>query len=149
MAVFMQNNAGFQVQVSAAYVDLTNHVQSITINRNYDELEVTAMGSLGRQYVAGLETSTIAIDFLNDDATASVMQTLNTLVGTNAAFKICQTTIAGTPSTATISATNPLYTGLVLINKLTPVAGKVGDISMQSVTFTVSGAITVASTGTW
>ena len=149
MAVFMQNNAGFQVQVSSAYVDLTNHVQSITINRNYDELEVTAMGSLGRQYVAGLETSTIAIDFLNDDATASVMQTLNTLVGTNAAFKICQTTVAGSPSTATISAANPLYTGLVLVNKLTPVAGKVGDISMQSVTFTVSGAITVSPTGTW
>ena len=149
MAVFMQNNAGFQIQVSSAYVDLTNHVQSITINRNFDELEVTAMGSSGRQYVAGLETSTIAIDFLNDDATASVMQTLNSLVATNAAFKICQTTVAGSPSTATISATNPLYTGLILVNKLTPVAGKVGDISMQSLTFTVSGAITVASTGTW
>lgn len=145
----MQNNAGFQIQVSSAYVDLTNHVQSITINRNFDELEVTAMGSSGRQYVAGLEVSTIAVDFLNDDATASVMQTLNTLVGTNAQFKICQTTISGTPSTATISATNPLYTGLVLVNKLTPVAGKVGDIAMQSLTFTVSGAITVSPTGTW
>jgi hypothetical protein len=145
----MQNNAGFQIQVSSAYVDLTNHVQSITINRNFDELEVTAMGSTGRQYVAGLEVSTIAVDFLNDDAASSVMQTLNTLVGTTAAFKICQTTIPGSPSTATISATNPLYTGLVLVNKLTPVAGKVGDISMQSLTFTVSGAITVAPTGTW
>jgi hypothetical protein len=149
MPVFMQNNAGFQIQVSSAYVDLTNHVQSITINRNFDELEVTAMGATGRQYVAGLETSTIAIDLLNDDATSSVMQTLNTLVGTTAAFKICQTTVAGSPSTATISATNPLYTGLVLVNKLTPVVGKVGDISIQSLTFTVSGAITVASTGTW
>jgi hypothetical protein len=149
MAVFMQNNAGFQIQVSSAYVDLTNHVQSITINRNFDELEVTAMGATGRQYVAGLETSTIAIDLLNDDATSSVMQTLNTLVGTTAAFKICQTTVAGSPSTATISATNPLYTGLVLVNKLTPVVGKVGDISIQSLTFTVSGAVTVASTGTW
>ena len=149
MAVFMQNNAGFQIQVSSAYVDLTNHVQSITINRNFEELEVTSMGASGRQYVSGLEVSTIAVDFLNDDATASVMQTLNTLVGTNAAFKICQTTVAGSPSTATISATNPLYTGLLLVNKLTPIAGKVGDISMQSLTFTVSGAITVASTGTW
>jgi len=149
MAVFMQNNAGFQIQVSSAYVDLTNHVQSITINRNFEELEVTSMGSSSRQYVSGLEVSTIAVDFLNDDATASVMQTLNTLVGTNAAFKICQTTVAGSPSTATISATNPLYTGLLLVNKLTPVAGKVGDISMQSLTFTCSSAITVSPTGTW
>ena len=149
MAIFLNNNAGFQIQVSAAYVDLTNHVKSITINRTFDELEVTAMGDTGHKFVAGLEASTIAVDFFNDTATASVLQTLNTLVGTSAAFKICQTTVPGTPSTATISATNPLYSGLVLVNKLTPVNGTVADISMQSLTFTVNGAITVASTGTW
>ena len=149
MSIFMQNNAGFQLQVSSAYVDLTNHVKSLTINRNFDELDVTAMGNSGHTFIAGLESSTISVDLYNDDATSSVMATLNTLVGTNAAFKICQTTVPGTPSTATISATNPLYTGLILVNKLTPVAGKVGDVAMQSLTFTVSGAITVASTGTW
>jgi len=149
MAIFLNNNAGFQIQVSAAYVDLTNHVKSITINRTFDELEVTAMGDTGHKFVAGLEASTIAVDFFNDTATASVLQTLNTLIGTSAAFKICQTTVPGSPSTATISATNPLYSGLVLVNKLTPVNGTVADISMQSLTFTVNGAITVASTGTW
>ena len=149
MAIFLNNNAGFQIQVSSAYVDLTNHVKSITINRTFDELEVTAMGDTGHKFVAGLEASTIAVDFFNDTATASVLQTLNTLVGTSAAFKICQTTVPGSPSTGTISATNPLYSGLVLVNKLTPVNGTVADISMQSLTFTVNGAITVASTGTW
>ena len=149
MAIFLNNNAGFQIQVSSAYVDLTNHVKSITINRTFDELEVTAMGDTGHKFVAGLEASTIAVDFFNDTATASVLQTLNTLVGTSAAFKICQTTVPGSPSTATISATNPLYSGLVLVNKLTPVNGTVADISMQSLTFTVNGAITVASSGTW
>ena len=149
MAIFLNNNAGFQIQVSAAYVDLTNHVKSITINRTFDELEVTAMGDTGHKFVAGIEASSIAVDFFNDTASASVLQTLNTLVGTSAAFKICQTTVPGSPSTATISATNPLYSGLVLVNKLTPVNGTVADISMQSLTFTVNGAITVASTGTW
>jgi predicted secreted protein len=149
MAIFMQNNAGFQLQVSAAYVDLTNHVKSLTINRNYDELDVTAMGNTGHTFIAGLESSTISVDLYNDDAASSVMATLNTLAGTNAAFKICQTTVAGSPSTATISATNPLYTGLVLINKITPVTGAVGEVAVQSLQFTVSGAITVASTGTW
>jgi hypothetical protein len=149
MAIFLNNNVGFQIQVSAAYVDLSNHVKSVTINRTFDELEVTAMGDTGHKFVAGLEASTIAVDFFNDTATASVLQTLNTLVGTSALFKICQTVVAGSPSTATISATNPLYTGLVLVNKLTPVNGTVADISMQSLQFTVNGAITVASTGTW
>jgi len=150
MAIFYQNNAGFKISTDGTtYVDLTDHVTSVTINRQYDELDVTAMGSGGHSFIAGLESSTISIDFLNDDATASVMTTLNTLVGTNAKFKICQTTVPGTPTTATISATNPLYSGLVLVNKITPVAGKVGDVSVQSLTFTVSGTISVAVTGTW
>jgi hypothetical protein len=150
MAIFYQNNAGFKISTDGTtFVDLTDHVESLTINRQFDELDVSAFGAAGHTYIAGLESSTISIDFLNDTATASVLQTLNTLVGTNAKFKICQTTVAGTPTTATISATNPLYTGLVLVNKLTPVVGKIGDVSVQSLTFTVSGAITVATSGTW
>jgi len=150
MAIFYQNNAGFKISTDGTtYVDLTDHVTSLTINRQFDELDVTAMGASGHSFIAGLESSTISVDFLNDDATAQVMTTLNTLVGTNAKFKILQTTVPGTPTTGTVSATNPLYSGLVLVNKLTPVAGKVGDVAVQSLTFTVSGAITVASTGTW
>lgn len=151
MAIFYQNNAGFKISVDGTtFVDLTNHVTAITINRQFDELDVTAMGQTGHAFIAGLESSTISIDFLNDTDTASVMTTLNSLAGqAPAKFKICQTTVAGSPSTATISATNPLYSGLVLVNKITPVAGKIGDVSVQSLTFTVSGAITVATTGTW
>jgi hypothetical protein len=142
MAIFLNNLAGFQIQ-NSTYIDLSNHVKSISINRTFDELEVTAMGDTGHKFVAGLEASTIAIDFYNDTVSGSVLQTLNTLVGTSAAFKIIQT--VGTA----ISATNPLYTGLVLVNKLTPVNGAVADLSVQSLTFTVNGAITVATTGTW
>jgi hypothetical protein len=150
MAIFYQNNAGFKISTDGTtYVDLTDHVTSLTINRQFDELDVTAMGATGHSFIAGLESSTISVDFLNDDATAQVMTTLNTLVGTNAKFKILQTTVPGTPTTGTPSATNPLYSGLVLVNKLTPVAGKVGDVAVQSLTFTVSGAITVATSGTW
>jgi hypothetical protein len=150
MAIFYQNNAGFKISTDGTtYVDLTDHVTSLTINRQFDELDVTAMGASGHSFIAGLESSTISVDFLNDDATAQVMTTLNALVGTNAKFKILQTTTPGTPTTGTPSATNPLYSGLVLVNKLTPVAGKVGDVAVQSLTFTVSGAITVATSGTW
>jgi len=150
MAIFYQNNAGFKISTDGStYVDLTDHVTSLTINRQFDQLDVSAMGATGHSYIAGLESSTISVDFLNDDAASQVMTTLNTLVGTNAKFKILQTTTPGTPSTGTVSATNPLYSGLVLVNNLTPIAGKVGDVAVQSLTFTVSGAITVATTGTW
>ena len=150
-AIFYQNNVGFKIYSGAAYVDLTDHVIAATINRSFDELDVTSMGALGHQFIAGLESSTVSIDFLNDDSTGQVMQVLNGLVGTNAAFKMLQTVtaIGALTSTGTVSATNQLYTGNLLINKITPIAGKVGDVSVQSLTFTVSGSITVASSGTW
>jgi len=150
-AIFYQNNVGFKIYSGAAYVDLTDHVMAATINRSFDELDVTAMGQLGHSFIAGLESSTISIDFLNDDSTGQVMQILNGLVGTNAAFKMLQTVtaIGALTSTGTVSATNQLYTGNILVNKITPIAGKVGDVAVQSLTFTVSGSITVASSGTW
>ena len=149
--LFYQNNVGFKIYSGAAYVDLTDHVMAATINRSFDELDVTAMGQLGHSFIAGLESSTISIDFLNDDSTGQVMQILNGLVGTNAAFKMLQTVtaIGALTSTGTVSAANQLYTGNILVNKITPIAGKVGDVAVQSLTFTVSGSITVASSGTW
>ena len=150
-AIFYQNNVGFKIYSGAAYVDLTDHVIAATINRSFDELDVTSMGQLGHSFIAGLESSTVSIDLLNDDSTGQVMQVLNGLVGTNAAFKMLQTVtaIGALTSTGTVSTTNQLYTGNLLINKITPIAGKVGDVAVQSLTFTVSGSITVASSGTW
>ena len=146
--IFFQNYAGFKIAPitggsPGTYVDLTDHTQSLTINRTFDELDVTAMGNLGHSFIAGLEASTVSVDFLNDDTTSSVMQTLNTLVGTISAVKLIQN------SAVAISATNPLYTAWIEVNKITPVAGKVGDVAVQSLQFTVSGAMTTANTGTW
>ena len=147
-AIFFQNYAGFKIAPitggsPGTYVDLSDHAQSLTINRTFDELDVTAMGNLGHSFIAGLEASTVSVDFLNDDSTTSVMQTLNTLVGTISAVKLIQN------SAVAISATNPLYTAWIDVNKITPIAGKVGDVAVQSLQFTVSGAMTTANTGTW
>ena len=147
-AIFFQNYAGFKIAPitggsPGTYVDLSDHAQSLTINRTFDELDVTAMGNLGHSFIAGLEASTVSVDFLNDDSTTSVMQTLNTLVGTISAVKLIQN------SAVAISATNPLYTAWIEVNKITPIAGKVGDVAVQSLQFTVSGAITVNASGTW
>jgi hypothetical protein len=50
MAVFLNN--GVVLTVNA--VDLSDHVTSVTINRSFDELEVTAMGDSGHKFVKGL-----------------------------------------------------------------------------------------------
>jgi hypothetical protein len=134
VAVYLSN--GVSVTVNA--VDLSSLVSSAVINRVFDELEVTAMGDSGHRFVKGLEASTVTLDFFNDDASAKTLQTLNSTWGTSVTVVIKQTSAA-------VSATNPSYTMSCLINNTTPVNGAVGDISTQSVTWTVNGTIAVAS----
>jgi len=139
MAVFLSNLVGVKVNT----VDLSDHVTSVTLNRNFDELEVTAMGDSGHKFVKGLEASSITIDFLNDTATASVLQTLQAAWGTNVTVVLLQS--KGTA----VSATNPLYTATCLINSTTDINGAVGDLGTQSLSMNVSGTVAVATTGTF
>ena len=134
MAVYMNN--GCVVTVNA--VDLSDHVTSVTLNRSFDELEVTAMGDSGHKFVKGLEASSVTIDFLNDNATGEVLQTLQAAWGTNV-------TVTLKSSSAATSATNPLYTFTALVNNTTDINGAVGDLSTQSVTWNVSGTVVVTT----
>ena len=139
MAVFLSNLVGVKVNS----VDLSDHVTSATLNRAFDELEVTAMGDSGHKFVKGLEASSITLDFLNDTASASVLATLQAAWGTNVTVVLLQS--KGTA----VSATNPLYTATCLINNTTDINGAVGDLSTQSLTFNVSGTVAVTTTGTF
>jgi hypothetical protein len=134
VAVFLNNG----VVLTVNSVDLSNHVTAVTLNRTFDELEVTAMGDSGHKFVKGLEASSITIDFLNDTASASVLATLQAAWGTNVTVTVKQTSAA-------TSATNPLYTMTALVNNTTDINGAVADLSMQSVTWNVSGTIAVTT----
>jgi len=134
MAVYLSN--GVVLTVNA--VDLSSLVSSVTINRSFEELPITAMGDSGVRAVKGLETSSITIDFFNDEATSKTLQTLNTLWGTSTTVTVKQTS-------ATTSASNPLYTMSCLVNNTTPINGAVGDLSTQSVTWNVNGTIAVTT----
>ena len=134
MAVYLSN--GVVLTVNA--VDLSTLVSSVTINRSFDELEVTAMGDSGHKFVKGLEASSVTIDFFNDEATSKTLQTLNSTWGTNTTVTVKQTSAA-------TSASNPLYTMTCLVNNTTPINGAVADLSTQSVTWNVSGTIAVTS----
>ena len=139
MAVFLNNQVGVKVNS----VDLSDHVNSVTLNRNFDQLEVTAMGDSGHRFIKGLEASSITLDFLNDTASTSVLQTLQAAWGTNVTLVLLQN--KGTA----VSATNPLYTMTVLVNNTTDINGATGDLSTQNVTWQVSGTIAVTNTGSF
>ena len=139
MAVFLNNNVGLKIN----NVDLSDHVTAITLNQTFDELEVSAMGDTSRKYVKGLETATLTVSFLNDQATGEVLATLQAAFGTTVAWK------AINDSGAAVSAQNELYSGDILVNNLTPINGGVGDMATMDVTFTVNSAVTVADTGSF
>ena len=134
MAVYLANTGVLTVNA----VDLSTLVSNVTINRSFDELEVTSLGDSGHRFIKGLEASSITIDFFNDADTAKTLQTLNTTWGTNVVVTFKQ-------SSATTAPSNPLYTMTCLVNNITPVNGAVGDISTQSVTWNVSGTIVITT----
>ena len=139
MAIFLNNKVGFKV----ATVDLSDHVTAFTLNRQADQLEVTAMGDTSHKFVTGLSADTITVSFLNDTAAASVLATLQAAFGTTVAFAAVQDKVA------LISATNKLYTGTILVDNLTDIAGAVADEAMIDITFTCNSTTALATTGTW
>lgn len=134
MAIFLSNG----VVVTLNSVALSDHVTSATINRAFDELEVTAMGDTSHKFVKGLEASTVALDFLNDTAASNVLATLQAAWGMTVALTLKQTSAA-------TSATNPLYSTTVLVNNTTDINGAVGDVSTQSITFTCNSPVVITT----
>jgi hypothetical protein len=117
-------------------VDLSDHVASVEIAQNFDEVETTAFGDGGRTRVAGLEDSSITLSFHQDFAAGDVDATIGPLVGGTATFNI------GPFGTAVAAAgTAPRYSGTVLVTEWTPLNGAVGDLSTADVTWPVSGKI--------
>lgn len=139
MAVFLNNKVGVKVNS----VDLSDHVTSVTLNRQFDELDVTTMGDSSRKAVKGLESSSVTIDFLNDTAAANVLATLQAAWGTTVTVVLLQ------DKGSAVSATNPLYTMSVLVNGTQDINGAVGDIGSQSVTWNCNSTVAVTTTGTF
>ena len=142
MAIYLDNNVGLKI----ATVDLSEYITSITLTQTFDEVETTVMGATAHQFSKGLESSTLAVDFLNDWAAAKVGATLQAAYGTSVTALIVP--VKGSPTV--ISATNPLYTVSILINNLTPVgSGGPADYASSSMTFTCTSTVAYATSGTF
>lgn len=134
MAVFLQND----VQVTVNSVDLTDHVASITWTETADELETTAMGDGNRTRIGGLKDGSVSIEFHQDFGASSVYATLYPLLGTT-------TTVEMTPTSDAVAATNPKHSADALVVELPIIDGSVSDLATVSVTWPLSGAVTVTT----
>lgn len=123
----------FKITVNGS--NLSNSISSVEVALEADSLETTAFGDGWRTRIGGLKTGSVNLDFFADYGAASVEATLFPLLGTIA-------TVVVTPTSGTVSSTNPSYTIPALVTQHTPVNGAIGDIATFSVSWESSGTVT-------
>ncbi len=126
------------VKVTINSVNLSDHIASVTLTTDVNEVATTAFSETSISRVGGLKDNSIQIEFHQDYAASNVEATVYPLIGST-------TTCVVTPTSSAVSATNPSYTFSALVTSWSPVAGAVGDLATVSVTWPISGAITKAT----
>ena len=116
---------------------LNDHVKSAVLTIEAEALDSTAMGPGWKSAIGGLKSGTLAVTFNDDMAASNVDAALWPLLGTVVTFEIRATDSA-------VSATNPKYTGSVLIQQHN-LGGSVGELASKQLSFPTSGAVTRAT----
>lgn len=118
--------------------NLSTSLASVELPIEIDEQETTAFGSEWRTRIAGLKSGSITLEFHQDFGAGSIDATLWPLLGTNA-------TVTVVPTSGTVTATNPSYSGSFLVTQYTPYASTVGDLATLSVSWPLTGELTRAT----
>jgi hypothetical protein len=121
-------------------VDFSDHLAQVSLDITADEVETTAFGTNWRSRVAGLKDASLTLDFHQDFATTgsgAVDQTIWNNFGSMA-------TVVITPTSGTVSATSPSYSGIFLVSQAQPFSSTVGDLATQSVTWPLASGIGIA-----
>lgn len=104
-------------------VDLSDHVESVTLNYEAEVPEDTSMGDATKTRLPGLLDWSMDVVFRQDFAASKVDVTMFSLVGA-AAFPVkLKATSAAT------SATNPDFQGNALLASYSPIGGTIGDVA--------------------
>ncbi len=123
------------VKVLINGLNLSDHIAQVSLEQTSDEIETTAFGTEWRQRIGGgLKDASISIDFHQDFGAGSVDATLSPLFGSIA-------TVVVTPTSGSVSATNPSFTGTFSVVQYSPVASSVGDLATLSVSWPSAGTV--------
>lgn len=124
--------------ITLGTTNFSNLLTAVTLDISAEEQDTTAFGSTYRTRIAGLRDATLTLDFNQDFAAGAVDATLFPLLGSTISFAI-------RPTSATVSATNPSYSGTCLVTQYQPFASNIGDLATLSVSWPVSGSVTRAT----
>jgi hypothetical protein len=109
-------------------VDLSDHVNQITVTETVNEVETSAFGNTNVTRVGGLRDSSISLTFHQNFAAGEVYATLKDKVGSIGTVQVI-------PNGTTISATNPSISLEVLYTEMSHLDGSIGELSTASVTW--------------
>lgn len=113
--------------VTVNSVDLSDFARSVTISLEKDDQEDTAFGDTSRSRIGGLNDYSLDIEWNQDFASGAVDATIWPLYsGTGL------TTWSVKANSGATAATNPLYSGTVLVTEYSPLDGSVGDVATLS-----------------
>lgn len=115
--------------------DFSRSLASVELSIEADDVETTAFGGGWRTRTQGLKQASLSMSFHQDFGAAAVDATIWPLVNSGA-----MATVVITPTSGSVSATNPSYTVTAIPNAYT-VSGAVGDLATVDVTWPVSGTV--------
>ncbi len=134
MAIFMGNKVAVVVGTTNT---ITDHVSTVSLSRELDVVDITAMTDTVANAITGVERSTLNLELYNDFAAGSVNSLFEDALGTKLNIKLI-------PVSGTVSATNPSYSMSCLITNWTPVNGSIDGVASVSASFPIT-AITKAT----
>ena len=133
MAIFMGN----KVAVIVGTTTITTFVSSVSLSREVDAVEITAMTDNLNNFIGGIERPTVTLEVFNDFAASSVNSLFEDALGSKLAIKLI-------PVSGTVTATNPSYSMSVLVSQWQPINGSIDSPASASISLPVT-ALTKAT----
>ena len=133
MAIFMGN----KVAVVAGTTTITTFVSAVSLSREIDAVEITAMTDQVQNLIGGIERPSVTLEVFNDFAASSVNSIFEDALGTKLALQLI-------PVSGTVTATNPRYSMSVLVAQWQPINGSLDSPMTASITLPVT-ALTKAT----
>ncbi|MGW3110559.1 hypothetical protein [Streptomyces sp. NPDC001091] len=119
---------------------LNSSTKKAEVSVEVEDKDVTTFASAGwKEVLGGLKSGELACDFFQDFAASQLDAIMWPLLGTVVPFEV-------RADQGAVSATNPKFTGNILIKGWNPIEGSVGDEATVGLTFPTSGAVTRATT---
>ena len=130
--------------------DMSNRVMKLELPRDADEHDDTVMGLTAHSRVIGLEKWSFKMTLLQAFTTVDGGENTNTILASTftrsqAGLKSMMT-VSAFGGTSTVSASNPTWSGLVVLKNYSPILGGVGDLLKTDVEFLGSGNLTESYT---